>query len=90
MSQARPVVNASRIIGAVAILLGLVPTSLMLFGVEWNADQLIGYSAVSGGVVTAAALLFGVRVEKVVTPVESPRDDDGVPFVPIAIDVYED
>jgi hypothetical protein len=91
MSQPRPVVTAAKIISAVAILLGLIPMVGTLTALwVWNADQLVAYTAVSGGVIAAASTLFGVQAEKMVTPVESPRDDDGVPFVPIALDAYED
>ncbi len=87
MSQPRPVVNAASIIGALAILLGIVPASLLLFGVEMTTDVLTAYAAVSGGVIAALSRLFGVRAEKEVTPVMSPRDNEGAPFVPIAVDM---
>ncbi len=78
----RPVVNAARTLGALAILLGLVPISVALFGVEWTAEQVSGYAAVSGGVVTAVALFLGVNVEKQVTPTANPKDDAGNMLTP--------
>ncbi len=90
MSQPRPVVTAASIIGALAIAFGIVPGGLMLIGIEMTTDQLVGYTAVVGGVVAALSRLFGVQAEKRVTPTISPRDDEDVPFVPIALDGYED
>lgn len=90
-TQPRPVVTAASIIGAISIVLGIVPAALLLFGVELSATALTGYTAVAGGVIAALSRLFGVQAEKRVTPGISPRTDDGTPLVPIAVhDDFED
>jgi len=87
----RPVVNAGRILGALSAVAGAVPILGSAFGwFTWNVEQLEAYTIAVGTVVGALALAFGVRVEKEVTPVGDPRDNDLVPLVPIADDGYED
>lgn len=83
----RPAVNKSRLLGAASMVLGLVPMiGRAFFGLEWTPEQVEIYSVAVGTVVAAVALLFGVQVEKVVTPVAAPRNDDLVPLVPVAPD----
>ena len=82
ISAARPVVSAARTLGALSILLGLVPITVALFGVVWTAETVSGYAVVSGGFVTAFALFLGVNVEKQVTPTANPKDDAGNPLTP--------
>ena len=90
-SQPRPVVNASRILGAASMVLGVVPMVGSAFGwVDWNVDQVSAYTLSVGTVIGAIALVFGIRVEKEVTPMTSPRDDALVPLVPIANDGLDD
>lgn len=89
--QPRPVVLASRILGAFAILAGVFPAVGRAFGwIDWTVSQGDAYFLAVNAVVAAVALVFGLQAEKRVTPVQSPRDDAGVPFVPIADDVFED
>jgi hypothetical protein len=77
------VVNASRILGAVSMILGVVPMVGTAFGwLSWDADQANAYMVAYGTVITAIGLAFGIRIEKVVTPVASPRDDAGNPLTP--------
>lgn len=91
MTQQRPVVTASRLLGSVSMILGVLPIAgSAFFGWDWNGDQLEAYTAISATVVSAIALALGVRVEKTVTPTASPRDDGLVPLVPIANDSFED
>ena len=91
MNNQRPVVSASRILGALSLVAGVVPIGGSAFlGWDWNPDQLEAYTAVVGTVISAIALALGVRVEKEVTPTINPKDDALVPLVPIADDVYED
>lgn len=90
--QDRPVVSASRILGAISLLAGIFPIGATAFGwVDgWGAEQYNAYSAIVGAIVTAIALAFGIRVEKDVTPTSNPRDDSLVPLVPIADDFLDD
>lgn len=83
-TQPRPVINASRILGALSMLAGLFPVGAAAFGwVDgWEAEQYGAYAAISGGVITAVALALGVQVEKQVTPVDSPRDNALRPLEP--------
>lgn len=76
-TQPRPVLNASRTLGAISLLAGLFPVGAIAFGwVDgWGPDQFAAYGALSGGVISALALFLGVQVEKQVTPVDSPRDN---------------
>ena len=91
MNQQRPAVSASRILGALSLLAGVVPIGGSAFlGWDWSPDQLEAYTAIVGTAISAVALAFGIRVEKEVTPVANPRDDGLVPLVPIANDAYED
>ncbi len=74
----RPVVTASRALGAVAAVAGLIPILGSAFGwFSWTADQLEAYTVAVGGIVGAVALFLGVNVEKQVTPTANPKDDAG-------------
>jgi len=103
--QPRPVVDAAAnqkrrgdIIGAIALVLGGVPALILLFDMDaLTAAQVSGITLFLGLLTTAAMVLFArqdlktaLNVETQVTPVASPRDDEGVPFVPIALDSFED
>lgn len=89
--QPRPVVNASRLLGALSLVLGVVPVAgSAFFGWEWSADQVEAYTVVVGTFISAIALAFGVRVEREVTPTSNPRDDGLAPLVPTANDGFED
>lgn len=103
--QPRPVVDAAAdqkrrgdIIGAIALVLGGIPALILLFSAEaLTAVQVAGITAFLGLLTSAAMVLFAradlktaLAVETQVTPVMSPRDDEGAPFVPIALDSYED
>jgi len=79
----RPVVTASRALGALAALAGLLPILGSAFGwFDWTTDQLEAYTVAVGGAVGAVALLLGVNVEKVVTPMNNPKDDAGNMLTP--------
>ncbi len=83
ISSNRPVVSASRTLGAVAALAGLVPMLGSAFGwFQWTADQLEAYLVAVGATVGAIALFLGVSVEKQVTPTANPRDDAGNMLTP--------
>lgn len=79
----RPVVTASRALGAIAAVAGLVPALASAFGwFSWSADQLEAYTVAVGGLVGAIALFLGVNVEKQVTPTANPKDDAGNSLTP--------
>lgn len=83
MSGNRPVVSASRTLGALAALAGLVPMLGSAFGwFQWDVDQLEAYGVAVGAVVGAIALFLGVQVEKQVTPTANPKDDAGNVLTP--------
>ena len=83
ISSSRPVVSASRTLGAVAALAGLIPILGSAFGwFEWTVQQLEAYTVAVGAVVGAIALFLGVNVEKQVTPTADPKDDAGNPLTP--------
>jgi hypothetical protein len=82
--QPRPVAHAARWVAGIAAILGGLPTVLLSFDViTWTAEQVGAYGTFLGIVVGAVAMILGVNVESKVTPVESPRDADGIPLVPI-------
>lgn len=89
--QPRPVFNAARALGALSMVLGVVPLVGTAFGwIEWTADQTNAYITAVGTVIGALALALGIRVEKEVTPNSNPRDNALVPLVPIANDGLEE
>ena len=86
--QPRPVVDAaatetktSRIIAAVAGVIGVVPATLLSFDlITWTAEQVAQYGTTLGLFVALALVFAGqqtkanaLRVESEVTPVASPR-----------------
>lgn len=104
-NQPRPVVDAAqnqntraKWIGAIAAVLGALPSFLLAFGlIDWSGEQIAAYTAFLGVTTGAVSFVIGssdvktaLQVESQVTPVASPRDDQGAPFVPVAIDSYED
>ena len=85
--QSRPVVDAaatetktSRIIAAVAGVLGVVPATLLSFDlINWTAEQVAQYGTTLGLFVALALVFAGqqtkanaLRVESEVTPVDNP------------------
>ena len=95
--QPRPVVDAaatetktSRVIAAVAGLLGVVPATLLSFDIiTWTAEQVAQY-ATTLGLLVALALVFAgqqtkanaLRVESEVTPVANPMLTKVVELIP--------
>lgn len=103
--QPRPVVENAhqqtltvRIIAAAQMVLAAAPFALQAFSIiNWTGDQMIAFTFFLGVVTTAALLVLGqsvrsnaLQVEQQVTPVASPRDNELVPFVPIANDGLDD
>ncbi len=103
--QPRPVVDAAAsqkrrgdIIGAIALVLGGIPALILLFSANaLTAAQVAGITVFLGLLTTAAMVLYARRdlktaldVESQVTPSASPKDDEGGPLVPIALDGYDD
>ena len=83
ISAARPVVSASRTIGAIVALAGVIPLLGSSFGwFEWTVPQLEAYGVAVGVIAGAIALFLGVQVEKQVTPTADPKDDAGNPLTP--------
>lgn len=81
----RPVRNAARIVAAVASVLGALPSLLIVFGmIDWTPEQMGGYGTFLGVLVGAISVVLGHETEKVVTPVEDPKNDDLVSLVPLA------
>ncbi len=79
----RPVVTASRTLGALSLIAGVVPMLGSAFGwLEMTAEQLEAYTVAVGTVVAAVALFLGVNIEKQVTPTTNPKDDAGSPLTP--------
>jgi len=79
----RPVVNASRTLGALSLLAGAIPILGASFNwFSWTIDQLEAYTVAVGIVISALALFLGVSVEKVVTPMNNPKDDAGNSLTP--------
>ncbi len=79
----RPVVTASRTLGALSLVAGVVPMLGTAFGwLEMTTDQLEAYTVAVGTVVAAVALFLGVNIEKQVTPTANPKDDAGNSLTP--------
>lgn len=81
----QPVLNAASIAGAVTAVVGAVLTVLVATGVigQDNADNLStaltpALTAIVGVISTIAAAL---KARQQVTPLQSPRNDDGTPLV---------
>lgn len=96
--QPRPVVTAaqeqntrSKWVGAVTAVLGALPALLIAFEViAWSGEQIAAYTAFLGVASGAVSLATGasdvktaLAVEATVTPVASPRNNDGSELVPI-------
>lgn len=86
----RPIVAAFKTVGGAIATLGSVATALVGWGVLTAAegDAIAGLLGAIPGVVTAVTVLLAAvgvtrRAEPQVTPLEDPRDNDGVPLLPI-------
>ena len=78
ISGGRPVVSASRMLGALVAVAGVIPLLGSSFGwFEWTVQQLEAYGVAVGVIAGAIALALGVQVEKQVTPNNNPKDDAG-------------
>lgn len=92
LKQPTPVRAAFYIYGGIVALVISVFPVLQIFGViTWTGDQLgavVAFLTVS--INTVGAVISSIWAENRVTPVESPRDNNLTPLVPIASDGYED
>lgn len=83
MNGSNPVRFATRVLTAVSMIAGVIPTVMDAFDVyTFTADQLNAYTLLVGTLVAAIAVMFGVSVPKRVTPMVNPRDDAGRPLTP--------
>lgn len=81
--ERRPVVLASRVVGALVLVLNGLPPLLLEFEViDWTARQLGAYTIFLNVLLAAASAVLGVRVERLVTPVTDPKDNLGNTLVP--------
>lgn len=88
MKATEPVRLSSRIVSALALLVPLGIQGAIEF--EWiipTVTQLAWLNTFTGAAIAAIAYVLGVQVRKIVTPVMAPRDNEGAPFVPIAVDL---
>lgn len=82
--QPRPVAHAARWVAGISSIAGALPTFLFAFNViDWTSEQIAAYGTFLGVVVAAVSIILGHNAEAQVTPVESPRNSEGVPLVPI-------
>jgi hypothetical protein len=83
--QPRPVINAFRWVVAMQMVIGPGIALLRIFEmVVWTADQMAQVNAFAAVVVGAVAYGLGLRAEAEVTPVASPRNNEGETLAPIA------
>ncbi len=103
--QPRPVVDRAatqtrrqEIIAAVFLVLAAIPAIILVFAPEaLTAAQVSGITVFLGVLMSASLVIFGrqdltaaLKVEVEVTPMISPRDDEGGPLVPVALDGLDD
>ena len=83
-----PVLDAAKIASAVSGTVGAIGAAFVLIG--WaTGEQVQSWVVVTGGIVSAVGTLVAVvapivaayRARAEVTPLESPRNDDGVPLM---------
>lgn len=92
MKRPRPLRIAAAAVAFVSgVVLGVIPVLQGFDVIDWSAQQ-VGLvqtfvGTVGGGL---TALFAAIWSERRVTPTGDPRDDDLVPFVPIANDGHED
>lgn len=83
-TQPRPVAHAARWVAGISAIAGALPTFLLAFEViAWTATQVGAYGTFLGVVVGGISLILGQNAEAQVTPTASPRNDEGVPLVPV-------
>lgn len=84
-----PVLDAAKVAAAVALVVGGALTVLAAFGVTVPDPEGVTRAVVSiaTGVLTlvsvAATLVAALRARQKVTPLESPRNSDGVPLMAV-------